>query len=212
MLYCFSRTKQSLWIFFTFTRNVFGTLILNVFGSYKCIWNWDKVLLSGEGWLSKGWDTALGRSRVACRVELWVLGSNSGGVSGPTAGWGADCRWTWRALSEFAYGGVMSSNIFHKEAAFSPGIKSSRFFWRMWDGEFFIIFIHVPNWWVVDGDVPPSRWGVSHGSGEVVMAKHPLARFSWWTNGTGVCICAFTVVAGSCQMYVHIVVFPNAFS
>ena len=207
MLYYFSRTKQSLWIFFTFTINVFGTLILNVFGTETRFCCQGRVGLVRDGtrlWAVQGF---------ACRVELWVLGSNSKGVSGPTAGRGADCGWTWRALSEFAYGGVTSSNIFHKEAAFSPGIKSSRFFfWRMWDGEFFIIFIHVPNWWVVDGDVPPSRWGVSHGSGEVVMAKHPLARFSWWTNGTGVCICAFTVVAGSCQMYVHIVVFPNAFS
>ena len=29
------------------------------------------------GLASKGWDTALGRSGVACRVELGVLGSNS---------------------------------------------------------------------------------------------------------------------------------------
>ena len=49
----------------------------------KCIWNLFLYLELRQGFVvrgglaSKGWDTALGRSGVACRVELGVLGSNS---------------------------------------------------------------------------------------------------------------------------------------
>ena len=36
-----------------------------------CIWNWGKVLLSGEGWLSKGWGHDFGPFR-GC-VSRWVI-------------------------------------------------------------------------------------------------------------------------------------------
>ena len=44
----------------------------------------------------------------------------------------------------------MSSNIFHKEAAFSPGIKSSRFFFEGCEMGNFLLFSFmslIGGWW-----------------------------------------------------------------